>query len=87
MFEQCNDKVAVLASFTPTSSKAVSVRPFYIKWKNKRYKIDVMGGHHFAKRGNKRVLVCGFSSGGNDFTVEFDPETFEWRLVEVYYGV
>ncbi|HSX41363.1 MAG TPA: hypothetical protein VLF21_01880 [Candidatus Saccharimonadales bacterium] len=86
MFENLHDKVGVLATFSPQSKQSVYVRPYLMQWKGRRYKIDVMGGHHFAKRGQKRVLVCGFSSGSNDFTLEFDPETFEWTLVEVFYG-
>lgn len=86
MFEECNDKVGVLATFEPQSDKAIYVRPYLLKWRGKKYRIDVMGGHHFKKVGEKRMLVCGFSSGTNDFTVQFDPETFEWKLVEVYYG-
>lgn len=86
MFESLHDKVGVLAAFSPRSKQAVYVRPYLMQWKGRRYKIDVMGGHHFAQRGQKRVMVCGFSSGSNDFTLEFDPETFEWTLVEVFYG-
>lgn len=86
MFESLNDKVAVLASFSPKSKGAVYIRPHLMRWKGHRYKIDTMGGHHIKKLGDKRVMVCGFSSGSNDFTLEFDPETFEWKLVQVYYG-
>ena len=86
VFEKKFDKVAVLASFGHKSGSQVEVRPHYLKWRGRRYHIDVMGLHHVAKRGEKRIHVFGFSSGTNDFTVELDPETLEWTLVEVYYG-
>lgn len=86
MFEERNDKVAVLASFRPDGPSAQQVLPHYLRWGGHRYKIDRFGMHHVAKRGQKRVHVFGFSAGTNDFTVELDPETLEWTLVEVYYG-
>jgi len=86
MFERCNDQVSVLASFGHKASGQIVVTPHIMKWRSRRYHIDTMGLHHLAKRGHKRMHVFGFSSGSNDFTLELNPETLEWTLVEVYYG-
>ncbi len=86
MFEKRDDKVAVLASFRPDGPSAQQIVPHYLRWNQRRYKIDTFGMYHVAKRGSKYVHVFGFSSGSNDFTVELDPESLQWTLVEIYYG-
>jgi hypothetical protein len=86
MFETRHDKIGVLASFKPDGPSALVVQPHMLKWGGRNYKVDRFGMHHVAKRGEKRVHVFGFSAGANDFTVELDPESLEWTLVEVYYG-
>ncbi|HUC87125.1 MAG TPA: hypothetical protein VMR75_02245 [Candidatus Saccharimonadales bacterium] len=84
MFETINEPVAVLAGFSHKNGQ-VRVLPYLLDWRNQRYKLDVMGLHHPAKRGKKFLHVFEFTSGSTKFKLELDTETLSWCLAEVYH--
>ncbi len=87
MREQCDEQVSVLASFAPGPAKGVvRVTPHAIKWRGKRWPLETMGLYHPERRGTKRVHIFSFSSGETAFRLELDPDSLEWKLVEVFYG-
>lgn len=86
MFEQINEPVGVLASFSHGARDLVRVQPHIMQWRGKRYRVDQMGLHHPERRGTKRVHIFGFQSGELAFRLELDPDSLEWTLVEVFYG-
>lgn len=85
-FEKVNSRVAVLAGFGHTPEGSVRITPFILRWGRKRFRVQMEGLYHVERRGSRRIHILGFSSGGTAFRVEFDAETAEWTLVEVYYG-
>ena len=86
MREELDDQVSVLASFAPGPRNTVRVMPHAMKWKGRRWRLETMGLYHPERRGEKRVHVFSFSSGGTAFRVELNPDTLEWTLKEAYYG-
>jgi hypothetical protein len=84
MFERVNEPVRILAGFEQDGPR-VRVRPYLIDWRDKRYKVEIMGLHHPAKRGDQNFHVFEFSSGNTKFAVELNTETLAWTLTEVYY--
>jgi len=63
----------------------VQVTPYLLDWRGQRYKLEIMGLHHPARRGNKYLHVFEFSSGSVKFQLELDTETLEWNLAEIYH--
>ena len=86
MREELRDHVEVLASFKHGPTGAISVTPYLMNWRSKRYILEKMGLYHPERRGNKRIHIFSFSSGPTAFRLELDPETLEWTLVEAFYG-
>ena len=84
MFEKVNEPVRVLAGFDKRENQ-VRVIPYLLDWRGKRYKLEIMGLHHPARRGKKYMHIFEFSSGAIKFRLELDAETLEWNLAEVYY--
>jgi len=84
MFEQVNDPVKVLAGFS-SDKKGVQVTPYLVDWKDTRYRLDKIGLHHRAVRGDKNVHIFEFAAEAIKFKVELDTETLVWTLVEVFY--
>lgn len=85
MREVVSDPVDVIATFVH-GARGVTVRPHYIKWQNKRYKIDTFGLYHPERRGTRLFHIFSFSCDRTAFRVELDPDTLEWQLTEVFYG-
>jgi hypothetical protein len=84
MFEKVNEAVNVLVGFSTTKA-GVRVLPYLIDWRGKRYKLEVMGLHHPARRGTDFLHIFEFSSGNTKFKLELNTETLEWNLAEVYH--
>jgi hypothetical protein len=84
MFETINEPVAVLAGFGHKNGQ-VRVLPYLLDWRSQRYRLDVMGLHHLARRGKQLIHIFEFTSGSTKFKLELDTETLTWNLVEVYY--
>lgn len=85
MLEKINEPVGVLAAFSCTRQGRVRVVPHAMNWRGRRYPVDTFGLYHPERRGTKRVHIFSFSSGSVAFRVELDPDSLEWKLVEVYY--
>lgn len=83
--EVCSDSVSVLASFAPGPRGTMRITPHIMKWRGRRWNLSTMGLYHPEKRGAKRVHIFSFSCDETAFRVELDPDTLEWKLVEVYY--
>ena len=79
MHELLNDPVDVVASF-----KNNRVFPRAMCWNQKNYKIDTVNLVHTAREGHKRVFYFSVSDLSNYFKLKLDPESLEWRLVELY---
>ena len=84
MFEQVHEPVHVLAGFRHRPNR-IQVLPYVMDWRGKRYRLDIMGLHHPARRGAQNFHIFEFSSGNNKFTLELNPETLGWTLTEVYH--
>lgn len=84
MFEEVNEPVRVLAGFDRQAGR-VKVTPYLLDWRGQRYKLEIMGLHHPARRGKKYLHIFEFSSGSVKFQLELDTETLEWNLAEVYH--
>lgn len=92
MFERVDEPVEVLVGFKQqshsgkgSSKSSTRVLPYLLSWRGSRYKLDIMGLHHPARKGINRIHFFEFTSGNTKFKLELDSETLEWRLVEVYY--
>ncbi len=85
MLQKVNQPVEVLASFGRGPGNTIKVRPHFIKWQGRRYRVDIFGLYHPEQRGAKRIHIFSFSSGPTAFRVELDPETLAWTLAEVFY--
>jgi hypothetical protein len=86
MLEQVQEPVNVIASFTQGPNNTIKVRPHYLIWRGRRYRVDKFGLYHPERRGTKRIHIFSFSSGSTSFRVELDPETLLWTLAQVYYA-
>ncbi len=85
MFEQVDEPVGVIASFSSPTGKDVLVIPRVMEWRKHRYRIDTFGLYHPARAGNKLTHVFQFSVGTTAFRVELDSETLVWTLKEAYH--
>lgn len=85
MFEQINEPVRMIASFSYTPKKDVLVTPRVMEWRKRRYKIETFGLYHPAREGNKILHVFQFSVGATAFLVAMDSETLAWTLREAYH--
>lgn len=86
MHETVNEPVDVVAAFVHGAKQVLQVRPYLVKWRGKRYKVDKFGLYHPERRGAQLFHIFSFSCGSVAFRVELDPDTLGWQLVEVFYG-
>ncbi len=79
MQEFLNDPIDVLVAFHENR-----VIPKRIRWNKRNYDIKYVNLVHSAREGTKRIFYFSVSDLSNYFKLKFDPETLEWRLVELY---
>lgn len=79
MHEILNDPIDIVVSFTDNR-----VIPKRLRWNRTDYEIKNINLVHTAREGTKRVFYFSVSDLTNYFKLKLDPETLEWRLVELY---
>lgn len=79
MLEAINEPVDMLVSFCENR-----VLPRRMRWNMRDYDIKTVNLVHTAREGSKRIFYFSVSDLTNYFKLRLDPETLEWRLVELY---
>jgi len=79
MHELLNDPVDVEVSFSNNR-----VVPRSMRWNQKNYKIETVNLVHTAHEGRRKVFYFSVSDLNNYFKLKLDPESLDWRLVELY---
>jgi len=79
MHELLNDPIDVCVDFM-----GHRVRPTIVKWGTKTYPMKSVNLVHSAREGTKKIFYFSVSDQSNFMKLRFDPETMEWRLVEIY---
>ncbi|MFH1632370.1 MAG: hypothetical protein ABIA47_05150 [bacterium] len=79
MHELLNDPVDVSVDFF-----GKRVRPRRVHWDGREYNMTTVNLIHGAQEGSKRVFYFSVSDSTNFMKLKLDPETLEWRLVELY---
>lgn len=79
MHERLDDPVDMLVAFSENR-----VVPKRMHWNRRDYEIRNVNLVHTAREGMKRVFYFSVSDKTNFFKLRLDPETLEWRLVELY---
>jgi hypothetical protein len=78
MLELADEKINVWVFF-----KGASIKPFIFFWKGRKIKIESINLVHTSKDGDKLFYHFSVSSGGNYYSLKFDPKDLKWFLVVV----
>lgn len=79
MYDLVNEPVEIFVAFYHKR-----VAPCVMKWNGKKYDIKQVNLVHAAREGSKKIFYFSVSDMLNYFKLRFDPESLEWRLVEIY---
>ena len=81
MYDHINETVEVLVDF-----RWPRVQPKLIRWNQRNYPIERIDFVHTAKEGETRMYYFTVSDIGsaNVFKLQFNTESLEWRLLEIY---
>lgn len=83
MLEVVNERVSVITVYDKDKAE---VFPYFVKWKNRKYKITTLGYHHKAKDGRFVHHIFSVSTPTIAFKLRLDTETLIWFLEEVSDG-
>ncbi len=79
MHQILNDPIDLVVSFHENR-----VIPKRMRWDGREYDIKTVNLVHTAREGTKRVFYFSVSDMTNYFKLKLDPDTLEWRLIEIY---
>jgi len=81
MYDHINEPVETTVEF-----RSPVVRPLSMRWNNRDYQIGSVNMVHKARDGDSRIFFFTVSekSNANIFKLQFNTETLEWRLLEIY---
>lgn len=74
-----NEPVSVLVAFTDGR-----VKPWKFRWGSKIYDVKRVNLIHGSQEGRSRIFTFHVSDDDHAWTLRFNTETMDWRLVEAY---
>lgn len=78
-----NEKVSVLTLFNKETNH---VRPYIVKWKNRKYTIQQVGLHHTVYLGTILYHIFSVTDGQIFLRLSLNTSNLHWTLEEIYDG-
>ena len=69
-----SEKVRVITDFS---------KIFFVEWKNRSYKVDKVGFHHFLLEGKTLMHVFSVISGSIFLKIKLDTKHLAWTFEEI----
>ncbi len=75
--------VDVVAVFHPESTKGQKCQPYKMRFNGREIIFQKLAFRHPTTKGARMLHVMDVSDGSNDYRLEFDAESLQWRLISM----
>lgn len=83
--EKIGEPVRVAVDFIPAQAgTGPKVLPLVFIWAGRKYRIDKLNLRYKRQLGQRWVWCFAVSDQANSYVLQYDPETLQWLLEEVY---